>query len=257
MVAKFMKSTIFPRFGVPRVLISDGGSHFIEKGFEALLAKYGVTHIVATPYHPQTSGQVELSNRQIKAILEKTVSRSRKDWASKLDDALSAYRTAYKTPLHTTPYNLVYGKSCHLPVELEHKALWALKEMNFDLDKAGAKRFLELQELEELRLRAYENSSIYKERTKMWHDKKLVPKTYQVGDKVFLFNSRLRLFPGKLRSRWSGPFEVHNIFPHGAVELLDKDGNVLKVNGQRLKKYHEGPEPEDEIRVTWALNLIE
>ena len=256
-VAKFMKSTIFPRFGVPRVLISDGGSHFIEKGFEALLAKYGVTHRVATPYHPQTSGQVEVSNRQIKAILEKTVSRSRKDWSSKLDDALWAYRTAYKTPLRTIPYNLVYGKSCHLPVELEHKALWALKEMNFDLDKAGAKRFLELQELEELRLRAYENSSIYKERTKKWHDKKLVPKTYQVGDKVLLFNSRLRLFPGKLRSRWSGPFVVHHIFPHGAVELLDKEGNVFKVNGQRLKKYHEEPEPEHEIRSTWALSPLE
>jgi hypothetical protein len=140
---------------------------------------------------------------------------------------------------------------------LEHKALWALKEMNFDIDKVGSKRFLELQELEELRLIAYENSSIYKERTKKWHDKKLVPKTYQVGDKVLLFNSRLRLFSGKLRSRWSGPFEVHHIFPHGAVELLDNDGNVFKVNGQRLKKYHEEPEPEHEIRSTWALRPFE
>ena len=149
------------------------------------------------------------------------MSCSSKDWASKLDDALWAYRTAYKTPLRTTPFRLVYGKSCHLPVELEHKAAWALKELNMDLDAAGAKRFLDLQELEELRLNAYENTAIYKEKTKRWHDKKLVPKTYDVGDKVLLFNSRLRLFPGKLKSKWSGPFMVHKLYSHGAVELLD------------------------------------
>lgn len=163
-VMKFLKSNIFARFGVPRVLISDGGPHFIERCFENVLIKYGVSHRVATPYHPQTSGQVEVSNRQIKAILEKTVSRSRKDWASKLDDALWAYRTAFKTPLGTTPFNLVYGKACHLPVELEHKAKWALKEMNWDINLAGEKRFLELHELGELRLKAYENSKLYKKR---------------------------------------------------------------------------------------------
>ncbi|CAM8879979.1 unnamed protein product [Rhodiola kirilowii] len=97
-VTKLFKKIIFPRFGVPRTVISDGDSHFKEKHFEALLRKYGVSHKVATPYHPQTSGQVEISNREIKAILEKTVGSSRKDWSSKIDDALWAYRTAYKTP---------------------------------------------------------------------------------------------------------------------------------------------------------------
>ena len=124
-VAQLFKKIIFPCFGVPRVLFSDNGAHFIEKKLGALLKKHGVHHKHGLGYHPQTSGQVEISNQKIKVILEKTVARLRKDWTDKLDDALLAYRTAFKTPIGTTPYRLIYGKECHLPVELEHKAFWA------------------------------------------------------------------------------------------------------------------------------------
>jgi len=125
-----------------------------------------VRHKIATPYHPQTSRQVEFSNRQIKSILEKTVSTSRKDWASKLENALWAYRMAYKTPIGTTQFKLIYGKSYHLLVELEHKAYWAIRNLNLYPNLAGEKRKLQLSELEELRIDVYENACIYKERTK-------------------------------------------------------------------------------------------
>ncbi|KAL1224020.1 putative mitochondrial protein [Cardamine amara subsp. amara] len=236
-VIKMFKSIIFPRFGVPRVVISDGGSHFINKVFENLLKQNGVTHKVASPYHPQTSGQVEISNREIKGILQKTVSITRKDWSKKLDDALWAYRTAYKTPLGTTPFHLVYGKSCHLPVELEYKAAWAVKLLNFDILPAYERRSMQLHELEEIRHLAYDNSQIYKERSKAYHDKRIIPRSFAPNDQVLLFNSRLRLFPGKLKSRWSGPFTIKDIRPHGAIVLLNTKGEEFVVNGQRVKPY--------------------
>ncbi|XP_016199703.1 uncharacterized protein LOC107640715 [Arachis ipaensis] len=196
-VLQFLKKYIFTRFRVPKGLINDGGSHFCNKQMNTLLHKYGVTHKVATPYHPPTNGQAELANRELKKILEKTVGATRKDWARKLDDALWAYRTAFKTPIE--------------------------------------------------RLEAYDNAKIYKDRTKRWHDKKISKRDFKPGQQVLVYNSRLKIFPGKLKSKWTSPYVVTMVSPHGNLELLNEASkDTFTINSHRVKHYLGGPWNKEE-----------
>ncbi|GKA94594.1 reverse transcriptase domain-containing protein, partial [Tanacetum coccineum] len=162
-VVKFLRQ-LFARFGVPKALISDRGTHFCNSQLEKALQRYGVTHKLSTAYHSQSNGQTEVTNRAIKRILERSVG-----------------------------YN---------PIA-------------------------------ELKDGAYENTRIYKEQTKKWHDFRLRgDKDFKVGDQVLLYNSRLKMYPRKLKSKWSSPNIVKMVYPHGAIEITDKDGFSFKVNGQ-------------------------
>nr|GEX77944.1 reverse transcriptase domain-containing protein [Tanacetum cinerariifolium] len=220
-VVKILKS-LFPRFRTPRAIISNRGTHFCNDKFAKVMSKYGVTHRLATAYHPQTSGQVEVSNRGLKRILERTVRENRTSWFEKLEDALWAFRTTYMTDIGCTPYKLVYGKSCHLPIELEHKAYWALKHVNFDLKTMGDHRKLQLNELNELQDQAYKKSLIYKEKTKKIRDSKIKNRIFNVGDRVLLFNSRLKIFVRKLKTRWSGPLPSPKFFHMEPLSYLNQ-----------------------------------
>nr|GFA46697.1 reverse transcriptase domain-containing protein [Tanacetum cinerariifolium] len=213
-VVKILKS-LFSRFGTPKAIISDRGTHFC--------------------------------NDQFARVTSKTVGENRTLWSDKIEDALWAFRSAFKTLVGCTPYKLVYGKACHLPLELEHKAFWALKHANFDLKTTSDHRKLQLNELSELRDQAYENSLIYKELTKKLHDAKIKNRIFNVGDQVLLFNSRLKIFSGKLKSRWSGLFIISEIYPYGTAKLVHPDGCNFKVNCHRLKHYHGGDPPQLEI----------
>ena len=136
-----------------------------------------------------------------------------------------------------SPSRIVYGKPCHLPLELEYKAMWAIKKLNCDFQAAKENRLLQMNKLEELRNEAYDNARIYKEKTKKWHDQKILRREFKAREQVLLYNSRLKLFPRKLKSRWSGPYTVVTSIPFGAVTLKTESGSEIKVNGQRLKHY--------------------
>lgn len=146
-----------------------------------MLDKYRVRHKVAITYHPQTSRQVEVSNREVKQVLQKTVNATRKDWSVKLSEALWAYRMAYKTPISISLYQLVYGKAFDLPVKLEHQLYWATKRLNLDPELAGRKRLEQQEELDEFQLQTYENAKLYKKRTKKWHDRRIIKQNFEPG----------------------------------------------------------------------------
>ena len=165
-VVQFVHTNIFTRFGTPRCIINDEGSHLCNRIFASLLGRDNVRHVKSLRYHLESNGHAEISNQEIKSILEKIENSSIKDGSRKLDDALWAYTIAFKTLIGMSSFHLIYGKPCHLPMELEHRVMWVIRHLNFDLNEVGAKIFLPLNELEQLRNESYKNPKIYKKKTK-------------------------------------------------------------------------------------------
>ncbi|RDY12258.1 hypothetical protein CR513_02958, partial [Mucuna pruriens] len=213
---QMMQKLLWISFGVLEALIIDQGSHFYNRTMSTLLEKYGVVHRVAIAYHPKTNGQAEVFNREIKQLLQKMANHSRNDSSRLLEDALWAHKTTYQTPLEMSPYWIV-DKLCSVVTS----SILGDKKYNMAFYQAGKERKIQLQELEELRLEAYENSRIYKKKVKCFHDNMILRKEFRVSQKVLLFNSQLKLI---------------------AIEIRDEATNkTFKVNGHQLNLFHEGP----------------
>jgi transposase InsO family protein len=238
-VAKFLRENIMARFGCPKELMSDRGTHFVNDVIEELTTKYKIKHRLTTPYHPRANGQTEKTNGILCKIITKTVQGSMTDWDTKLIDALWAYRTAYKVTTKFTPFQLVYGQEAILPIELELPSLRiAINERLGDAESLEA-RINMLEKLDETRSQAYLNTAAIQKWRKSYYDSKMKEKKIGPTDLVLLYDSRFQKFPGKFRLHWLGPYKVRVIHANGSFELEDFAGNVLptRLNGNRLKVY--------------------
>jgi hypothetical protein len=239
-VAKFLKENIFSRFGCPRELVSDRGTHFVNDVIMELTNKYKIKHRLTTPYHPRANGQTEKTNGILCKIITKTVQGSMSDWDSKLLNALWAYRTAYKVTTKFTPFQLVYGQEAILPIELELPSLRIALEERLDEPTSLEVRIAMLEKLDEIRGQAYLNTAAIQKWCKTYYDSKIKTKVIKDGDLVLLYDSRFQKFPGKFKIRWQGPYKVVKAYDNGSFDLEDFQGNPLptRINGNRLKVYN-------------------
>lgn len=239
-VATFLYENIITRFGCPKELVSDRGTHFINATIAALTTTYEIKHRKTTPYHPRANGQTEKTNGILCKVLTKTISGAGTDWETKLFAALWAYRTAYKVTTHSTPFQLVYGQEAILPIELEVPSLRiALDERLSDTESLHS-RLMKLEELDEIRAVALFHMEATQKRRKSYYDSKLRPKCFMPNDLVLLYDSRFNHFPGKFQVRWHGPYRVIEGFSNGSVQLEDFTGHRFstRINGNRLRLYN-------------------
>eukprot|EP00253_Pinus_taeda_P003803 PITA_03803 len=238
-VAEFLRENIFYKFGYPREIVTDQGIQFTSNLIEDLLAHHIIKHRTSTPYHSQANGQVEVTNRALEGILTKVVSSSRKDWADRLVEATWAYNTTRKTTTSFTPYELVYGKRTLLSIEFEYNTLRMAAQLDLDLSHAQQERLMQLNGLDEIRMQALLHSEVTQLQRKVWHDRHLNDKQFQLGDWALLYDSRHKDFKGKLRTRWLGPYAVEKCNDNGSVliQTIDEEAIPMLVNGHRLKIY--------------------
>jgi transposase InsO family protein len=238
-VAKFIYENIITRFGCPKELVSDRGTHFLNDIISTLTTTYLIKHRKSSPYHPRANGQTEKTNGILCKIITKTVQASNIDWDARVYDALWAYRCAFKVSTKYTPFQLVYGQEAILPIELEIPTLRIAIEERLDDEASLQNRLSMLEQLDETRAQAYLNNEAIQRHRKTYYDSKLTPKVINDNDLVLLYDSRFQKFPGKFRMRWFGPYKVLKAYPNGSFELQDFEGNIhdTRYNGYRLKPY--------------------
>lgn len=237
--AMFLYDNIITRFGCPKVLVSDRGSHFVNEMIAELTAHFKIDHRFSAPYHPQTNGQTERTNQTLCRILRKTVDNSKRDWDLKLPAALWAYRTTYKVTTHTTPFSLVYGIEAILPIEFEVQTLRIAVEERLDASKSIEHRLEVLEELSEARMLSAQHIETYQRRRKVAFDKKQKIRSFKVGQWVLLRDDRHKDFPGKFDALWLGPYVVKELFANGSLLLETLAGDVFptRTSGERCKEY--------------------
>ena len=235
-VAKFIRSHIIYRYGVPHELISDRGAHFRGE-VDTLVQEYGIQHHRSSAYRPHTNEAVEAANKNIKRILRKMVETSR-DWSEKLPFALWAYRTSFRTSTGSTPYSLVYGMEAMLPIEIEMGSLRVALEHQISETES---RYDQLNLLDERRLRAADHVQAYQRKMTRAFRKRVRPRKFQKGDLVLKVLRGLINDPrGKFKPNWSGPYVIRDLTQEGAAWLTDLDGNQFAepVNVDQLKKFY-------------------
>jgi hypothetical protein len=237
--AIFLYENIIARFGCPKILISDRGTHFINEAIEEMTTLFNINHRKTTPYHPQTNGQTERVNQTLVRILRKTVIDSKRDWDTKLTAALWAYRTTYKVTTRATPFSLMYGIEAILPIEFEVQTLRIATEQRLDTSQSLKDRLASLEALNEGRQLAAQHVEATQRRRKVAFDKRQKKRTLLPGMWVMVQDARKLEFPAKFDALWTGPYVIKEVFPNNSIQLKTLDGVDFptRTNGSRCKEY--------------------
>lgn len=246
-VVEFLRENLFYKFGYPRELVIDQGTQFTAHMIENLLSQHNIKHKKSTPYHPQTNGQVEVTNKELENILTKVVSSNRKDWANRLVEVIWAYNTTQNETTSFIPYDLVYGKKSLFSIEFEDNTLRMVAQLDLDVTRVQQERMLQLNLLDEFRIQARIHTQVNQVQIKVWHEKNMKEKMFQECDCAVLYDFMFKDFKGKLMTKWQGPYVIEKLHENGVSQIrtIGEEGIPLLFNGYIFKSYKKPLSKED------------